>query len=122
MKNTHPQLFKAEELVHVNVYPNDYAKWDEFSNEGESAAVRILSSFDALHAPDLDGPTTGNDRQAFNVLLLQKDLPGFELLVKHFDGYVENAGPVQAGHYGDGQWGSISIEETDTPGVLAWIE
>ncbi len=124
MNNTETaQTFKVEELIHVDVYPKSYPEWDSISdNGGDSVATRILTEFNKMHAPDLDGPTTGSDRQAFNVLLLRKDLPEFEALVNRFNGLVLEAGPVEPGYYGDSHWGMIGLQETETPGILAWIE
>ena len=56
------------------------------------------------------------------MLLLREDLPEFEALVNRFNGFVLEAGSVEPGRYGDSHWGSIELQETETPGILAWIE
>lgn len=111
------KTFSADSLAIINVASrNNSTDWANNLVD----AVREINP-EIMFAPDYDGTTSG-DTSGINVLILESDLTFWldACDANDLDATKSNI-KVTAGHYGDGGWPGVDLEE-DGNGNLIWIE
>jgi hypothetical protein len=112
-------VLDAEDLLVINIEAP--AQYDENDYAGETWANEICSGFDTLYAPDFDGTQSGNQK-GINILILRADLEAWEQSAKDLGCDYDLVWDVEAGHYGDANWGGVDLYENKRDDKFLWVE